>query len=41
MSVISKYNKGSQFDIDTEGFKFYKLSKIYKVSVHLSKIVKI
>ena len=29
MSVIAKYNKGSQFDIDTEGFKFYKLSKIY------------
>lgn len=29
MSVVNKYNKGNLFDVETEGFKFLKLSKIY------------
>lgn len=36
MSFASKYNKGSKFDVNTEGFEFKKLSdlklnKVYKV----------
>lgn len=30
MSVIDKYNKGKKFDVNTEGFKFYKLREVYE-----------
>lgn len=30
MGVMSKYNKGNRWNVDTKGFKFMKLSEVYK-----------